>query len=177
MTPADPILIFLGDGTGWVVRRSRKYSKASVVYEELLITPMDWTRRMLSLQDSDIDYNIHPEGVQIRNIISSYIIHASDNPEMPIWVCFTTSQGKTMMADNMQCAQFTKLMDANKILQEKVNVLQLEVEKAHDEMFALLSRSNDQRNLLREFLGYGSKENIRIPAEMLGIKKIADDNK
>jgi hypothetical protein len=68
-------------------------------------------------------------------------------------------------------------MDANKILQEKVNVLQLEVEKAHDEMFALLSRSNDQRNLLREFLGYGSKENIRIPAEMLGIKKIADDNK
>lgn len=123
--PQNPIGIF-SDGSEFEIMRIESTTKDGKPCFKFWMTPFDWTMRMLSIQENDLEYSDFPHGYLVRYYPSSYVINLSENPEKPIKLILTTFHGNIHEMHNELMEKMIGRSSEIAALKDRIRILQAE---------------------------------------------------
>jgi hypothetical protein len=131
--PQPPVIIFAGDGSEFEVLRCVNTVKDGKPCMELVMSPFDWTKVMLDIEEKDLDYKDYNFGVLRRTYPASKILVLSQNPEKPVWMSLTTFHGTPMDKKSKDLTELFKYTEQVDRLTEEVTLLRAENKRLQKE--------------------------------------------
>ena len=165
--PQQPILLTI-DGNGFLVLRTNSLMVDGIPSTEVVMSPFDWTKNKLKMEDAELDVSEDSYGTIRRTYHTSSIFPLSMNPEKPIWLLLCGFNGEEINIDNPSLLPIIKMKGELDSKDKRIERLSAEVEKLRNDNRELITLNTSYIEKMKNIVG--EKIVAPLPEELLGMK-------
>ena len=123
--PAQPLIVF-ASGDRAIVVREEVVHKRGVDYSRLYMNLPTVVRARYNISSKALNFDIHPDGIFTREYPKSKIVKLSDNPEDPLWFCFSNFDGTSVNIKTFK--PISEVISENEFLKMKLKSNKAQIE-------------------------------------------------